>query len=269
MTEAMKDAILAHLPQRDWQEKIHWFDTLDSTNNEAKRMAAAGAPDGTLILSAQQTVGRGRMGRSFQSPAGMGVYVSLLMRPMAKPEQLMHLTCAAGLYSCRGVWDAAGFQPKIKWINDLIAGKRKLGGILTEMSVSTATGLVEYAIVGVGINCRQTPQDFPPELRDKATSLLQATGEEVSLPRLAAAMVLSLTRMNGELLTRKKAIMEGYKGLCITLHQPVQLLRGEECTPGYALDLDEDGGLIVSFPDGSLRTVNSGEVSVRGMYGYL
>ena len=265
----MKDEILSYLPQGDWGEKIHWFDTLDSTNNEAKRLAAAEAPNGTLILSAQQTGGRGRMGRSFQSPAGMGVYITLLMRPQVRPEQLMHLTCAAGLYSCQGVEEATGFQPKIKWINDLIAGKQKLGGILTEMSVSTATGLVEYAIVGVGINCGQKPQDFPPELRDKATSLLQVTGKEVSLPRLTAAMVLSLTRMNGELSIRKKAIMEGYKGLCITLHQQVQLLRGEECTPGYALDLDEDGGLIVSLPDGSLRTVNSGEVSVRGMYGYL
>lgn len=265
----MKDAILTYLPQEDWGEKIHWFDSLDSTNNEAKRMAAAGAPDGTLILSAQQTNGRGRMGRNFQSPAGMGVYISLLMRPQVRPEQLMHLTCAAGLYSCQGVGEATGFQPKIKWINDLIAGKRKLGGILTEMSVSTATGLVEYAIVGTGINCGQSPQDFPPELRDKATSLLQVTGKPVNLPRLAAAMAAALTRMNRELLVQKESIMTAYKALCVTLNQPVQLLRGGECSEGYALDLDEDGGLIVRFADGTIRTVSSGEVSVRGMYGYI
>lgn len=265
----MKDAIITYLPEGDWQEKIHWFRSLDSTNSEAKRLASAGAPDGTIIIAAEQTGGRGRMGRSFQSPAGMGVYISLLMRPQARPEQLMHLTCAAGLYSCRGIEEAAGFQPKIKWINDLIAGKKKLGGILTEMSVNTATGLVEYAIVGVGINGRQAPQDFPPELRSKATSLLQVTGEEVPLPRLAAAMVKSLTRMNRELLAQKESIMSAYKALCVTLNQPVQLLRGGECKGGYALDLDGDGGLIVRFADGTIRTVNSGEVSVRGMYDYI
>ena len=171
----MKDEILTYLPQGDWEEKIHWFDSLDSTNNEAKRLAAAGAPDGPLIISIHPTGGRGRMGRSFQSPAGMGVCISLLMRPGVKPEQLMHLTCAAGLYSCQGVEAATGFLPKVKWINDLIAGKQKLGGILTEMSVSTATGLVDYAIVGHGVNCGETHHVFPPELRAQATALMRVT----------------------------------------------------------------------------------------------
>src|SRR5699024_6354765 len=160
-------------------EKIHWFDSLDSTNNEAKRLAAAGAPVGTLIVSIHQTAGRGRMGRSFQSPAGMGVYISLLMRPGVKPEQLMQLTRAAGLSSRQAVAAATGVLPKLQGIYAIIAAKQKRGCIMTEMPVSTSTGVGESAIVGVGVNFGHTPPNLPPELREKDTSLLQVTGQEV------------------------------------------------------------------------------------------
>ena len=141
----MKQRILDHLPRNHpWAGNIHYFDTIDSTNTEAKRLAAAGAPHGTVLIAGHQTGGRGRMGRSFHSPAGLGIYLSVILRPECAPGDLMHLTCAAAVAMCDAVENAAGFRPGIKWTNDLVYGKRKLGGILTELAFGSS-GRVDYA----------------------------------------------------------------------------------------------------------------------------
>jgi len=266
----MKQKILSHLSAEcPWRDTLHWFNSIDSTNTKAKRLARQGAPQGTVLIAGTQTAGRGRMGRSFSSPEGMGVYLSVILRPSCGPEKLMHLTCAAAVAMCEAVESAAGICPGIKWTNDLVIERRKLGGILTELSVDPKSGLVEYAIIGIGINCRQKPEDFSPELRDMATSLSMACEKAVSPARLAAAMVTSLAAMSDRLLTEKAQIMAAYRDRCITLGQDIAVLRGGMRRCGTALDLDPDGGLIVRFTDGSLQSVSSGEVSIRGMYGYL
>ena len=144
-----------------WQDQILCFDTIDSTNTRAKLLAAQGAPHGTVLLADTQTAGRGRLGRSFQSPGGMGIYMSVLLRPKCRPEKLMHLTCAAAVAACDAVEKVCGLRPGIKWTNDLISGKRKLAGILTELSLSPATGLLDYAVIGIGINCHQSAGEDP------------------------------------------------------------------------------------------------------------
>ena len=207
------------------------------------------------------------MGRIFQSPEGKGVYLSVILRPDCPPEKLMHLTCAAGVAMVQAVEKVSGIRPQIKWINDLVAGGKKLGGILTEMSVDK--GLVEYAVIGIGINCLQDAEDFPPEIAGLATSLSLAAGRKIQPEILAAAMMESLWEMSGLLFSEKVQIMARYKANCITLGKDIQVLRAGEIRPGKAVDLDEDGGLLVEFPDGSRETVASGEVSVRGMYGYV
>ena len=266
----MKEQISKHIPAEcPWRDTLLWFDTVGSTNSEAKALARQGAPHGTVLVAGHQTGGRGRLGRSFLSPEGKGVYLSVLLRPNCPPDRLMHLTCAAAVAMCDAVFDAAGFRPGIKWTNDLVQDRKKLGGILTELSVSHETGLVEYAVVGVGINCTQQPGDFPPDIRDMAASLSAVSGRHVSPAALAGAMVQSLFEMDAALLTEKEVTMTRYRRDCITLGQDILLVRGEEKQYGTALDIDPDGGLIVRFPDGSLNTVASGEVSVRGMYGYL
>ena len=232
-------------------------------------MAQDGAPDGTVLIAAQQTGGRGRMGRSFHSPAGKGLYLSVILRPGCNAEKLMHLTCAVAVAVCQAVENVTGYRPGIKWINDLVAGKQKLGGILTEMSVDPKTGNANYAIVGIGINCNHTPEDFPPELREIATSLLTVTKQPVNVAKLAAATVEALQKMNGELITEKNSVMHIYRQNCITLGQEIVVVRAEEKRYGTALDIDENGGLLVRFADETTETVNSGEVSVRGMYGYI
>lgn len=266
----MRSQMLAFLPQDfPWREEIRYFDTIDSTNTYLKRQAALGAPHGTAAVADCQTLGRGRMGRRFQSPKGSGIYLSVLLRPRCAPQALMHLTCASGVAMCEAVESALGVRPGIKWTNDLVMGNRKIAGILTEMAV-TAEGVADYAIVGVGINCRQREEDFPPEIRKTAGSLEMVLGRPVSRPVLAARMLEALYRMDEALLPGKEAMLARYRRDCITLGKEISLVRGAEVRHGTALDIGPDGDLIVRFSDtGETAPVSSGEVSVRGLYGYV
>ncbi len=252
-----------------WIDRIHFHATLDSTNTEAKRLAVQGAPEGTTVIAEAQTGGRGRLGHSFHSPAGKGLYLSTLLRPNCSPGELMHLTCAAAVAVCDATEAVCGLRPGIKWTNDLVHEGKKLGGILTELSVNRETGLVDWAIAGIGINCSHTREDFPPELQDMAASLSMFCSRPVSRASLSSALVFALYQMSECLLTQKEEILTSYKADCITLGQEVLLVKGEEKAYGTALDIDSEGGLVVRFRDGRTASVTSGEVSVRGMYGYI
>ena len=265
----MKETILELLaPEYPWKERFHFFPEIGSTNDHLKTLARQGAPHGTVLIADRQTGGHGRRGRTFLSPGGVGIYLSILLRPNCGFQDLMHLTCATGVAMCDAVEASAGFRPGIKWTNDLVFRKRKLGGILTELGF-TPQGTVDYAIVGVGINCCQQPGDFAPEIREIAGSLSSVTGTAVDRSRVAAAMMEALYRMDLDLLSGKQQMLERYRWDCITLGQEISLVRGDEVRHGKALDVDEEGALVVRFSDGHLEAVNSGEVSVRGMYGYI
>ena len=266
----MKEQIIQNMKESClWQDSLLWFDTIDSTNTRAKELAAQGAPHGTVLIADQQTGGRGRLGRSFHSPAGTGIYLSLILRPNCAPSELMHLTCAAAVAACEAVESVCGIRPGIKWTNDLVYGRKKLAGILTELGLSSA-GTVSYAVIGIGINCCQTELDFPRELRELAGSLHSVTGAELDRARVAAALLDALYRMDQALLTDRSGIMDLYRKDCITLGKEISLVKADgSVRHGTAMDIDEAGGLMVSFADGTWDTVTSGEVSVRGMYGYI
>lgn len=255
--------IQKYLPEHPWREHIHWFDTIDSTNTYAKQLAVAGAPEGTVVIADQQTGGRGRLGRSFSSPSGMGIYLSVILRPNCRPEELMHLTCAAGVAAVKAIR-----YPKVqlKWTNDLILNRRKLGGILCEISVNPSTGLVDWAIIGIGINCCGSRRDFPKEIRNIACSLKM---NEQDIPPLTAELIRSLYHMRQDLLIHKNTLMEEFTRRCITVGQRISILRGDDVRHAIATGVDENGGLTVRYCDGSTETVTSGEVSIRGMYGYV
>lgn len=266
----MKTEIITHLSSRHpWARSIHYFDTIDSTSNKAKELARGGAPHGTVVIADHQTGGRGRLGRSFHSPAGCGLYLSVILRPDCMLEEAMHLTCAAGVAAQEAISRAAGVHSQIKWINDLVFDRQKLGGILTEPFIHLTNGRISYVIIGIGINCNHRIWDFPPELRDMATSLAMVTGSPVDRSRLAAELIRSLEVMGRELLTGKADIMDRYRKSCVTLGKEISVHRFEEVRHGVAVDLEDNGGLVVRFPDGHLETVNAGEVSIRGMYGYV
>lgn len=251
------------LQNHPWKNQIHYFEELDSTNNYAKKLALQGAVAGSVIIAGRQSAGRGRLGRSFSSPENMGIYLSVILRPNCKPSEIMHLTCAAGVAAVRSIGaDNIG----IKWTNDLVIGKRKLGGILTELSIDPHTGNVAWAVIGIGINCCQKPEQFPAEIKDIACSL----GIECQdVPSLAAKLIDALYQMDQELLTKKAEILDAFRDLCVTLGQEISILQGDRLRHGKALDIDADGGLIVQNDDGKIEIVASGEVSIRGMYGYL
>lgn len=266
----MKSHILNLLPKgHPWAEHINYYPSAGSTNDLAKALAQQGAPQGTVCIAGSQTQGKGRMGRYFHSPDGKGLYFSLILRPNCPAQELMHLTCAVAVAACDAVEALCQRRPGIKWINDLVANGRKLGGILTELSLQPGTNMVNYAIVGIGINCLQEASDFPEQLQDMATSIRAAYGMAVSPAQLAAQLVLSLHNIADQLLCQKTAIMERYKKDCMTIDKQIRIVRAEEETFATALDIDLDGGLIARLDNGQTVTVSSGEVSVRGMYGYL
>lgn len=265
----MKEQILSKLSSSyPWKDHFHYFTELDSTNDRLKIMARRGAPHGTVLIADHQTGGHGRMGRSFHSPEGVGIYFSILLRPSCSPQELMHLTCATAVAMCDAVENAAGLRPGIKWTNDLVSGKRKLGGILTELGLNTG-GRVDYAIIGIGLNCCHEEADFPEDIRAIAGSLAMVTGKEIDRSTVAAAMMEALHHMDSILLTQKDGILSQYRRDCITVGQDISLVRGEEIRHGRAIDVDAEGALVVRFPNGHTEAVNSGEVSVRGMYGYV
>ena len=265
----MKELIIQELREScPWQDSLLWFPSIDSTNTRARELARQGAPHGTVLIADHQTGGRGRRGRSFHSPAGSGIYMSVILRPRCAPQQVMHLTCAAAVAMCDAVEAAVGFRPGIKWTNDLVCGRRKIAGVLTELGFDNR-GNVDFAVIGIGINCCQQEADFPEDIRNIAGSLSSVSGQQIDRIKVAAAMVDALYRMDATLLTEKAHILNRYRWDCITLGQEISLVRGDEVRHGTALDIDDDGALIVRFPDGNTEAVNSGEVSVRGMYGYV
>ena len=247
-----------------WRDQILYLDATDSTNDQAKKLIAQGAPHGTVIIADRQTAGRGRLGRSFSSPAGMGVYMSVILRLKQTPDQLMHLTCASAVAACDAVEKAAKFRLGIKWTNDLVFGGRKLAGILTELVIQNGE---TAAIIGIGVNCAQTEADFPPEIQSFAGSLSMACGHDVSRSEVAAALIEAFAKTASNL-QKKQALLDTYRRDCITLDKQISLQKSGEIRHGYARDIDGSGALIVEFSDGHTEAVNAGEVSVRGMYGY-
>ncbi len=255
-----QDRILHLLGNHPWAPLVQVLDTVDSTNNLLKRLAQEGAPQGTVAIADCQTGGRGRMGRQFDSPPGSSIYLSALLRPGCPPDRLMSLTAQAAVAVARAVRTACGAEPEIKWVNDLVLGGRKICGILTEMTLEAESALVNYAVIGVGVNCNRT--EFPPELASIAGSLLTQTGRPVDRCALAAAMVEELSRLPGA------DWLEDYRRRCLNLGKRVQILDPDKVRTATAVDVGPQGELVVQLPDGRVRSIRSGEVSVRGLYGY-
>lgn len=258
----MKQEILHHLPiEHPWRELVQAHNVLDSTNSYAKKLAKQGAAEGTVVIAKRQTAGRGRMGRSFHSPEDSGLYFSLILRPHCPADQLMHLTCAAAVAACDAVEQTCGLRPGIKWINDLTLEGKKLGGILTELAFG-GDGTVTYAVIGIGINCHL--QTVPQELQGLACSLSDFT-DQTDTARLAATLILALENIA---LANRSAIMERYRRDCITVGKQVRVISPAGTETGLAEGVNDDGSLTVLFQNGQRENVNSGEVSVRGLWDY-
>ena len=241
---------------------VYRYDTVDSTNTVCKTLAREGAADGTAVIAARQTAGRGRMGRGFESPVGLGLYLSMLWRPVASPEGLLPLTAMASASAALAIRRVTGADVRIKWPNDLVLNGKKLVGILTE--VSLADGGVDYVVIGIGVNLRQQPGDFSPEVAKIATSLA-AEGYDVEREALEAALVDAL-RQAFRHLCAPETYVDDYRQLCLNLGRQVHIPQTDETVT--ALDIDGQYGLVVRHGSGAVETLRCGEVSVRGLYGY-
>lgn len=246
------------------------LDSIDSTNTECKRRMMNGGHAGLVITSEEQTGGRGRIGRKFESPVGKGLYLSAVLQPKLEPKDAINLTAWVAVAVCDAIEEACGIRPQIKWTNDIILGGKKLGGILTEMEVEAETNLIRYIVVGIGINCNHSLNDFPKELHEIATSLNLQLGKSIERKKLAVALTKALDRLNEDFPIKKEEYLTKYKKDCCTLGRQVKLIYSDDSfEEAYALDIDEDFRLIVRTQDGNTKAVFSGEVSVRGLCGYL
>ena len=248
------------------REQVHWLAAVDSTNLVCKRMALDGAPDGTVVIADEQTAGRGRLGRSFQSARGLGLYLSILWRPETPVEKWMALPALGAVAAVRAVERVCGAQAQIKWPNDLVLQNKKVGGILTE---SVLLGCGAAVVLGIGINVSHRQEDFAGEVRDMAASLEMITGKPVSRAALAAALMEELDVLRREALLQPRRWLEEYRTRCLTVGREVQIISGEIRRSAVAVAVDEDYGLRVRWENGEETTVRAGEVSVRGLYGYV
>ena len=243
---------------------LECLDTVDSTNTYLKNRAAQGAPHGLVVTAEEQTGGRGRLGRSFQSPRGQGLYLSALLRPDVPPAQAVGMTAWVAVAVCRAIEGLTGLRPAIKWTNDILLGEKKLCGILTEMGVEGESGALQYVIPGIGINVSQQPEDFPPEVAAIATSLAQHMEKPPSRVALARALIGELDRMLADFPGQKERYLEEYRRRCTTTGRRVRVLSPGRERLGFARAIDGDFCLVVEFEDGTVEAVSGGEVSVRG-----
>ena len=257
------------------------YDTLPSTNAQAARLAAEGCTDGLAVMAFRQTQGRGRLGRSWESPPDKGIYLSVVLRPPLAPAEIQILTLAAAVAAVRAIRRAAGLETGIKWPNDIVAGGKKICGILLEMNCEADR--VNYIVLGMGINYSQETADFPAELQERASSVLMelnAGGRGTLHPKmingsagrlaLVRAVLQELDRVLLDVLDGKSdRILDMWREYSATLGREVRFTLKDTEYTGTAEDITGDGRLVVDCSDGIRRELISGEVSVSGIYGFV
>ena len=243
------------------QIKLEAFESLDSTNNYLKQQAAAGAAEGTVVIANAQTAGRGRMGRSFASAQGMGVYMSLLLRPDCAPDCAQSLTANTAAAVCMAIETVSGISPEIKWVNDLYLKGKKICGILCESAVSD--GKLDYAVIGIGLNVITRPEDFPEELHGIAGSIYSQTGVIIERGKLISAILTELDNMYAAWCEDKSAYLAEYKKRCSMLGRTVTVHAPEGDYAAIAKDVLPDFALLVEDVNGNEKTLHSGEISIK------
>lgn len=232
-----------------------------STNTLLRAAAEDNAPEGTVLVAASQTAGRGRTGHSFWSPADTGVYFSVLLRPRTAADKALTLTAASAVAVARSIEAVCGKQADIQWVNDVYCANKKVCGILTESRLDTQSGGLLYAIVGVGINVAPPAEGFPEELRARAGSVLTAPPCEDMRSRLVAAFLNEFWPLYTA--DSNVSFLMEYRQRCLRLGRAVRVLCGTENRPAEVLDVTDTLALRVRFEDGAVRELTSGEVSIR------
>lgn len=254
----------------DWAGRtIHYFDETGSTNIDAKRYAEEGDPHGTTVIADMQAAGRGRRGKTWQSPSGSAIYMTILLRPDFMPDKASMLTLVMALSVADAIAEMTGLPTGIKWPNDIVVNKKKVCGILTEMNVEL--DYIQYVVIGVGINVNNdSPEEFPEEIRNSATSLKIESGVQISRAALLER-VLAHFEKNYNTFTAAldlSMLMDAYDARLLNLNAEVRVLDPKGEYTGIARGINPTGELLVETENGEVIPVYAGEVSVRGLYGY-
>ena len=247
--------------------------TTDSTNTQLKRMVAEGEKRDLCLISEAQTGGRGRHGRSFYSPDDTGIYFSFLLHPNVSAMEATFLTTMAAVAEAKAIDDlncTDGYETQIKWVNDLLVRNKKITGILTESSISMEDYSLEYVIVGIGINLYEPAGGFPADIKDTAGAIVTGNSPTENLKNNIVAKTI-INFMNYYKDFPKRSYMEDYRRKCFVLGKPITLLNSDHSeridarghSRGVAIDVADDGRLLVEYPDGIREYISSGEISVR------
>lgn len=259
-----RSAIVSKLNTKILGRNLYFFDVIDSTNNELKRMAADGASEGTVVVSVCQTSGKGRRGRQWQSDAGAGIYMSVLLRPELSPDAVQSITLLASSAVCKVLEKYVPKNLGIKWPNDILINNRKVCGILTEMT--SEPDKVQAIILGIGLNVWNKEEDFKREgLVETATSLSLNTDREIFRSLLVAEILQELEDLYLNFIERGSSakFMDIWRSFSITIGRDIIVYQGENKWQAKALDVLDDGRLLVETPDGQRQTILSGEISIR------
>lgn len=246
---------------------VRYMETIDSTNLYARRLGEDGAAEGVLVVADEQTAGKGRSGRHWTTPPGSAIAMSVLLRPRIAPERISMVTLVMGLAVAKAVRELYGLDALIKWPNDVVVNGKKICGILTEMSAELMA--VNYIVIGVGINSNM--KEFPEEIRTTATSIALELGRDVNRARLIAEVMKHFEILyRGFLETSDLSrIMSDYNAILVNIGRRVRVLEPGNEYSAQALGIDRNGRLLVRTDEGAVRDVYAGEVSVRGIYGYV
>jgi BirA family biotin operon repressor/biotin-[acetyl-CoA-carboxylase] ligase len=257
------DDLLSRLgPTQVAGRDIRVFESTRSTMDVTEKLARDGVNQGAVVFAEAQTKGRGRLGRRWLSPPRKGLWFSILWRPQIRPQSATQLTVAAATALSRAIERQTGLSPKIKWPNDILLREKKVAGILTELRAEL--DLVEYVIVGIGVDVNLTASDFPPDVRKLATSLKIETGQSLDRAGLAAAILRELDSDYARICAgRFEAVADEWEARCSTLGKNVVIRVGNRRVEGRAEALDADGALLVRTQHGHLEQVTGGDVTVE------
>lgn len=241
--------------------EIIYIESLDSTNRLAMELGDKGALHGTVVIAGSQTKGRGRLGRRWESPAGVNIYMSVILRPDLEPKDATLLTVLSSVASARAIRGETGLNAEIKWPNDLMCRDKKLGGILTELRL--ISGKILFAVTGIGINVNAAGDDFPPELSATATSVMIETAAKQDINKIIPSVLNKLDDCYNNLLQKgTRPLLDEWRSLSSTLGRHVRVTTGSGIYTGIAQDIDDKGMLILRLSSGELRKVSEGDLNI-------
>lgn len=250
-------------------KKIIHFDSIDSTNTQAKILAAQGEVEGTVVIAEEQTEGRGRLGRQWLSPKGTGIWMSMILRPEIEPWEAAKITQVAAAAVAIAIRESTGCQAGIKWPNDIIINGKKVCGILTEMSGELNS--VNFVVLGIGMNVNVDKEEFPLELQSIAASIKEFAAETASRKEIVVKILSTFEELYEDFVKNKNIArsIDVCRKYSVTLGRQVRIIQRGSAILGEAMDINDEGELIITNDKGEIQKVVSGEVSVRGITDYI